>query len=87
MITVPITLREEDQRFIEEAVKSGSFLTTSEVVAIALDLLKTREEFRKARRAELQREIQKGIDEVACGKVVEFDSKSFLAEMHARHAQ
>lgn len=86
MTTVAITLRDEDDRFIEEAVKSGSFLTKSEVVAIALDLLKTREEFRKARRAELKREIQKGIDEVSRGEVVDFDSKSFLAGMHAKQA-
>lgn len=86
MTTVAITLRDEDQRFIEEAVKSGAFITKSEVVASALELLKTREEIRKARRAELKKEIQKGIDQLERGETVEFNTKSFLAEMHAKHA-
>lgn len=85
MTTVPITLKDEDQRFIEEAIKSGSYVTKSEVVATALELLKTHEEIRKTRRAELKREIQKGIDQLERGETVEFDLHSFLAEMRTKH--
>ncbi|MEO6848111.1 MAG: type II toxin-antitoxin system ParD family antitoxin [Chthoniobacterales bacterium] len=86
MTTVAITLKDEDERFIDEAVKSGSYVTKSEVVAMALDLLKMREEFRKARRTELKKQIQKGISELERDEVVEFETKSFLAEMRTKHA-
>jgi antitoxin ParD1/3/4 len=86
MTTVAITLRDADERFIEEAVKSGAYVTKSEVVAKALELLKAREEIRKARRAELKKEIQKGLDELDRGETVEFDLPSFLAAMHAKHS-
>lgn len=86
MTTVAITLRDEDERFIEEAVKSGVYITKSEVVARALELLKNREEIRKAHRMELKKEIQKGIDQLERGETVEFDVETFLAGLHAKRA-
>ena len=84
MTTVAITLNEDHEKFIRDAVDGGSFTTKSEVVATALDILKTREELRKARRAELKREIEKGIAELDAGKTAEFDLESFLADMNAK---
>jgi antitoxin ParD1/3/4 len=72
MTTLSITLRDEDGSFIENAVQSGSYLTQSEVVATALELLKTHEELRVIRRAQLKKEVQKGIDELDRGETVEF---------------
>jgi len=63
MTTLSITLRDEDGHFIENAVQSGSYLTPSEVVATALELLKTHEQLRQIRREHLKREVLKGIDE------------------------
>lgn len=86
MTTVAITLNEDHEKFIRDAVDGGSFTTKSEVVATALDILKTREELRKARRAELKREIEKGIVELDAGKTAEFDLAGFLADMKAKRA-
>jgi antitoxin ParD1/3/4 len=80
---VEITLRDADRHFIEEAIKSGSYVTQSEVVASALDLLKTHEEWRRARRAAIKTEIAKGIDQLARGETAAFDTESFLAKLHA----
>jgi antitoxin ParD1/3/4 len=72
MTTLSITLRDEDGHFIENAVQSGSYLTQSEVVATALELLKTHEELRQVRREHLKKEVLKGIDELDKGETVEF---------------
>jgi len=72
MTTLSITLRDEDGQFIQNAVQSGSYQTQSEVVATALELLKTHEELRRIRHEQLKREIQKGIDELDKGQTVEF---------------
>ncbi|MBM3841169.1 MAG: type II toxin-antitoxin system ParD family antitoxin, partial [Verrucomicrobia bacterium] len=68
MTTLPITMKEEHQDFIVSAVSSGSYLTQSEVVAAALDLLKAREALRHNRRQELRKEIQNGIDQLERGE-------------------
>jgi antitoxin ParD1/3/4 len=75
MTTLSITLRDEDERFIQNAVQSGSYLTHSEVVAAALDLLKAREEFRRIRREQLKAEIRKGIDQLDRGETAEFTAE------------
>jgi antitoxin ParD1/3/4 len=85
MTTVAITLNDEHEQFIREAVDTGTFATKSEVVAIALEMLKVREELRRARRAELKREIDKGIADLDSGNVVPFDLEQFLADMRAKH--
>ena len=72
MTTLSITLRDEDGHFIENAVQSGSYLTPSEVVATALELLKTHEELRQIRREHLKKEVLKGIDQLDRGETVEF---------------
>ena len=80
MTRVAITFKDEDKRFIEEAVKSGAYLTKSEVVAIALGLLKTREKLRETCRAELRKEIQKGIDQLDRGETVKFTARDIKRE-------
>ena len=47
MTTVAIALKDEDRKFIEEVVKSGRYLSESEVVAEALSELKVREAIRR----------------------------------------
>lgn len=86
MNTVAITLNDEHEQFIREAVESGSFTTKSELVATALDLLKMREDLRRARRGQLKAEIQKGIAELDRGETAEFELPAFLAEMRVKHA-
>ena len=85
MTTVPISLNDEHEQFIRDAVDAGAFTSKSEVVATALDLLKIRDELRRARRAQLQQEIQKGIGELDRGETAEFELTAFLASMRVKH--
>ncbi len=86
MTTVAITLRDEDDSFVQNAVKSGSYLTQSEVVATALELLRTREELRRIRREQVKKEIQVGIDQLDRGETVEFTAEDIMREGRARLA-
>ena len=83
MTTVAITLNDEHEQFIRAAVNAGAFTSESEVVATALEILQARN---AARRVELKREIQKGIDELDRGETAEFNLQSFLGEMNAIRA-
>ena len=83
MTTVAITLNDEHEQFIRAAVNAGGFASESQVVATALDILRTQE---AARRMELRREIGKGIDELERGETAEFHLQSFLVEMNASAA-
>jgi len=86
MTTFPITFREKDERFIQDAIRLGSYLTQSEVVSAALELLRTRDELRKAKRVKLKQKIQKGIDELDRGESAGFDLRQFLGGMREKRA-
>jgi antitoxin ParD1/3/4 len=75
MITVAISLNDEDQRFLVEAVKSGRYLSESEVVAEALAGFREREAIRNAKLEELRAEVQVGIDQADRGDFVEFTAE------------
>lgn len=75
MATEPITLKDEHESFIQEAVSSGAYGTRNDVVATALEVLKTQELLRKARREELKGEIQKGIDQLRRGETADFTAE------------
>ena len=49
MTTLTITLRDEDQNFIQRAMKTGRYVTESEAVADGLAELRAREEVRHGR--------------------------------------
>lgn len=78
MTTRSITLRDEHESLIQQAVKSGRFLSESEVVAEALNEFQAREELRRIRREHLKKEIQKGIDELDRGETVEFNAADIM---------
>lgn len=73
MTKVTITLKDEDQRFIEAAMKSGRYVTESEAVADALSELRAREELHQARFAELRAKIMIGIEELDRGEGIEWN--------------
>jgi antitoxin ParD1/3/4 len=83
--TRPITLRDEHELLIQQAVKSGRYLSESEVIAAALSEFQVHEEIRRARFAELKAKIQVGIGQLDCGETAEFDLKAFLAARNAEH--
>jgi len=73
MTTLTITLRDEDQQFIESAMKSGRYVSESEAVADAFAELRNREAMRNARFADLRAKVMVGIEELERGEGVEWD--------------
>ncbi|MBN2064087.1 MAG: type II toxin-antitoxin system ParD family antitoxin [Sedimentisphaerales bacterium] len=59
-----VSLTKELENFVEDKVNSGMYSTASEVIREGLRLLKMQE---------LKLEIQKGLDQVAQGKVAQLD--------------
>lgn len=85
MTTRSITLRDEHEKLIQETLKSGRFLSESEVVAAALSEFQVHEEIRRAKFSELKAKIQVGIEQLDRGETVEFDLQEFLAARNAEH--
>ena len=85
MTTRNITLRDEHEKLIQEAIKSGRFVSESEVVAAALSEFEIHEEIRRAKFAELKARIQVGIEQLDRGETAEFDLKEFLAARNAEN--
>ena len=83
MTTVTITLRDEDQRFIESAMKSGRYVTESEAVSDAIAELRAREDLHNARFAELRGKIMVGIEELDRGEGAEWNIEEIKAKGRA----
>jgi antitoxin ParD1/3/4 len=83
MTKVLITLRDEDQRFIETAVKSGRYVTESEAVADAIAELRAREELHQARFAALRAKIAVGIEQLDRGEGIEWNVDEMKAKGRA----
>ena len=69
--TLQIALSPDQERFIEDRIASGRYLTPSEMIDEGLRLLKEREIIRQAAIVELKQEIQFGIDEADRGDLVD----------------
>jgi antitoxin ParD1/3/4 len=87
MITRSITLHDDDESVIQQAMKSGRFVSESEVVSEALREFQVHEEIRRVKFAELRAKIQVGVDQLDRGEIAEFDLTAFLAARHAEHAR
>ena len=74
MTTLTITLRDEDQNFIQRAMKTGRYFTESEAVADALAELRAREEVSHARFAELGEKVKVGVDQLDRGEGAEWNA-------------
>jgi len=83
MTKVTITLKDEDQRFIETAMKSGRYVTESEAVADALFELRAREESHQAQLAELRSKIMVGIEQLDRGEAGEWNVADVKAKGRA----
>jgi antitoxin ParD1/3/4 len=86
MTTRSITLRDEHEDLIQQALKSGRFLSESEVVAAALSEFEVHEEIRRVRFAELKEKIRVGIEQLDRGEKAEFDLEEFLAARNREHS-
>lgn len=59
----------QDEAFIDEAVKSGPYASRAEVISDGLQLVRERDEWLAAVRVGVQR----GLDDVEAGRVVDLD--------------
>lgn len=66
-----VSLTPELEKLVHEKVKSGRYLSASEVVREGLRLLEKRDRLYKARLAELQKEITIGVEEADRGELVD----------------
>lgn len=78
-----ISLSPELQRFVEEQVRSGRFVTTDAAVAEAVRQMKEREE----KLASLRREIQIGLDELDRGQGEPWDVEAMKANLRQKHGR
>jgi len=69
--TLNVSLTPDLSRFVENRVRSGKYLTASEVVREALRLLEARDQTSPASLHELEREIETGLAQLRRGEGVE----------------
>jgi antitoxin ParD1/3/4 len=84
MTTLTISLREEDQRFIQKALEEGRYISESEAVADAIGGLRAQAEMRKANIASLRTAIAFGIEQADRGEFVDFTADEIIANGRAR---
>ncbi|MDX2144951.1 MAG: type II toxin-antitoxin system ParD family antitoxin [Rhodospirillaceae bacterium] len=75
-----ISLGTTFEDFVDQLVKSGRFVSASEVMRAGLRLLMEQEEQSQAKLTLLRAEIQKGIDQADRGEFVDLDLDDVLAE-------
>ena len=83
MHTLVATVRDEHQRFLEDAVKSGRYVSHTEVIATAITEMKAREELRQVRIARLRDEARIGLDELDRGEGTAWNVEAVKAKGRA----
>jgi antitoxin ParD1/3/4 len=68
-----VSLTPELEQLVEEKVSSGLYNSPSEVIQEALRLLRERDELKEMRRAELRREIARGLEAAERGELISGD--------------
>jgi antitoxin ParD1/3/4 len=76
-----INLGAQWENFIAIYVKSGRYLSASEVVREGLRLLLEREQLRQVRLGQLRNEIDKGIEQISRGEFAELDEQALKKHM------
>lgn len=80
-----VSLTPELEQFVHAKVKSGRYLSASEVVREALRLLEERDRLYQARLAELQKEITLGVESADRGE--QFDGQTVIQELLGQNHQ
>jgi antitoxin ParD1/3/4 len=80
-----ISLTKHFEDFVRDRVESGRYNNASEVMRDALRALEAREKAEAAQLAWLRAEVQKGIDDVAAGRVGPLDIEEIIAEGRVRN--
>ena len=81
-----IYMSAEDEAYVKAKVESGECHSTSEVVLIALELLKEQDEIRRWKQERLRCEIQIGLEQAERGEVTPLDIEKIKAEGRRRLA-
>ena len=80
-----ISLAPELEGFINQKIASGLYNSANEVIREALRLLQEQDALQRMRNDELRREVQKGLDDIAQGRVR--DGREVMTELIAKYAQ
>jgi antitoxin ParD1/3/4 len=80
-----VSLTPELEQFVQSKVKSGRYLSASEVIREALRLLEERDRLYQARLADLQKEITIGIESAERGEL--YDGEAVIQELLAENQQ
>jgi antitoxin ParD1/3/4 len=80
-----VSLTPELEKFVQSKVKSGRYLSASEVIREALRLLEERDRLYQARLADLQKEITIGIESAERGEL--YDGETVIQELLEQNQQ
>lgn len=81
-----ITLTDAHHQLLRAAVDAGEYASISEAIRDALRGWELERQMQQAELEHLRREIQKGIDDIEAGRVVEWDPEAVKARGRARLA-
>lgn len=79
-----VSLGEKFEKYLEEKVAGGDYMSASEVIRDALRLKMQVEEEEKAKLERLRRDIDAAWAQLDDGEKIEFNVETFLAEQNAR---
>ena len=66
-----VTLTPEQEKLVNEQIKSGHYQSAADVVSQGLGMLREQEEFIRSNQAELRDQIAVGLDQIRRGEVVD----------------
>ncbi|WAC25004.1 ribbon-helix-helix domain-containing protein [Blastomonas sp. SL216] len=81
-----ITLTEAHHQLLRAAVEAGEYASISEAIRDALRGWELKRQMQQAELEDLRRELQKGIDDLEAGRVVEWDPEGMKQRLRAKFA-
>jgi antitoxin ParD1/3/4 len=82
-----ITLTEAHHQLLHSVVESGEYATVSEAIRDALRGWELERKMQQAELEHLRREIQKGMDDIEAGRVVEWDPEAMKQRLRAKYSR
>jgi antitoxin ParD1/3/4 len=74
-----VTMPAEMAEFVKSFAENGGYASTSEVVREAIRDLKAKHNFQLQNLAALRAEIDRGLADIAAGRVKDFDAEAIIA--------
>ncbi len=82
-----VSLTPELEQLVQQKVRSGRYLSASEVVREALRLLEDRDRLKDLKLEELRKFVAVGIEQADRGEVAPLDMEATLARVRSRKAK